>query len=85
MVLLEMILAYILAKLEAGNESEILDQLKEISGLKRASLTYGLYDICIEAQVETMEELDSFIFNRIRKIPGIHETVTLVTSRTFIK
>lgn len=80
-----MVLAYVLAKIETGNEIEILNRLKGIYGLNRASLTYGIYDLCIEAQLETMEELDSFVFNKIRKIPGVKETVTLVTSKTIVK
>ena len=60
-----MVLAYILAKLEAGNEEKILDRLSKINGLKKASLTYGVYDLCIEVKLETMEELDNLIFNKI--------------------
>jgi DNA-binding Lrp family transcriptional regulator len=77
-----MIFVYILGKLEAGTEDEILNSLKSISQVRKASLTYGTYDLCIEALFKTLEELDDFVFNVIRKIHGIKETATLVTSRT---
>jgi len=32
-----------------------------------------------------MEELDAFIFNVVRKIPGIKDTCTLIVARTFSK
>jgi DNA-binding Lrp family transcriptional regulator len=35
----------------------------------------------VEVSFNTMEELDRFIFDGIRRIPGIKETVTLVAFR----
>ncbi len=77
-----MIYVYILGKVKAGTEQEILDSLKNVRRMKKASITYGVYDICIEGEFKTMEELDQFILNVIRKIPGIQETVTLIASKT---
>lgn len=76
-----MIFVYILGKVGAGTENEVLTSLKSINQVRKASLTYGIYDLCIEALFENLEELDDFIFNVVRKISGIKETVTLVTSR----
>jgi len=77
-----MVFVYILGKVEPGNEIEVLNSFKSAGQVKRASLTYGAYDLCIEAQFKTMEELDDFIFNVVRKIPGIKDTVTLVAAKT---
>jgi len=77
-----MLSVYVLAKLEVGMEDEVLNSLKNVKDMEKASLTYGIYDLCIQAQFKTMEELDNFLFNIIRKIHGVKETVTLVTSRT---
>ena len=77
-----MISVYILGRLEAGTETEVLNSLKSINQVRKASLTYGIYDLCIEALFKNLEELDDFVFNVLRKIPGIKETVTLVTSRS---
>ena len=80
-----MVFAYILGKVETGNELEVLAALKNLVEVKRVSLTYGTYDLCIEAEVATMEALDDFIFKTVRKIPGINETATVVTAKTFPK
>jgi len=76
-----MIFVYVLGKVEAGNETGVLNSLKSVSPVRKASLTYGVYDLCVEAQFKTMEELDDFVINVVRKIPGIKDTVTLITSR----
>jgi DNA-binding Lrp family transcriptional regulator len=70
--------AYVLAKVEAGKDKEVLNETKKILGVKQAVPTYGVYDLHVEVSFETMEELDRFIFDKIRRIPGIKETVTLV-------
>jgi len=73
-----MITAYVLAKVEAGKDQEVLGEAKRISGVKQAVPTYGVYDLHVEVSFDTMEELDRFIFDKIRRIPGVKETVTLV-------
>jgi DNA-binding Lrp family transcriptional regulator len=76
-----MIIAYILAKVEAGKDAEVLTEAKKIPGVKQAVPTYGVYDLHVEVSFDTMEELDRFIFDKIRRIPGIKETATLVAFR----
>jgi DNA-binding Lrp family transcriptional regulator len=71
-----------LGKVETGAEQDILNALKNVKNLRKASLTYGVYDVCIEGEFKTMEELDDFILKVIRKISGIKETVTLIASQT---
>ena len=77
----QMITAYILAKVESGKDAEVLARTKEIPGVKQAVPTYGVYDLHVEVSFDMMEELDRFIFDKIRKIPGVKETVTLVAFR----
>lgn len=50
-------------------------------GVRHATPTYGVYDLHVEVSFETMEELDKFIFDGIRRISGIKETVTLTALR----
>jgi DNA-binding Lrp family transcriptional regulator len=76
-----MIIAYVLAKVEAGKDKEVLNETKKIPGVKQAVPTYGVYDLHVEVSFDTMEDLDRFIFDKIRKIQGIQETVTLVAFR----
>ncbi len=77
-----MIYVYILGKVETGTEQEVLNSLKDVKQMKKASLTYGIYDICIEAQFKSMENLDSFLLEVLRKVKGIKDTVTLIASKT---
>ena len=76
-----MVFAYILCKIDTDNEETLLKTILTYSGVRCVSLTYGIYDLCIEARVDTLEDLDYLVFNAIRKIPDITQTTTIITSR----
>ena len=71
---------YILAKVEAGKDREVLQEIKTINGVKKVSATYGTYDLCIEVHFQTIEELDAFVFDKLRVISKIKETVPVICS-----
>ena len=73
-----MVTAFILAKVESGKDEEVLKRVRKLKGVQHASPTYGVYDLHVEVSFENMDELDKFIFNEIRRLPGINETLTLV-------
>ncbi len=76
-----MVLAYILARVEAGKDQDVFEEVKKMSGVKQTSLTYGTYDLHVEVSFDNMEDLDKFIFDGIRKVQGVKETVTLVVPK----
>jgi DNA-binding Lrp family transcriptional regulator len=53
-------------------------EVRKMPGVKQAIPTYGVYDLHVEVSFGTMDELDKFIFDGIRRVPGIKETVTLI-------
>jgi DNA-binding Lrp family transcriptional regulator len=70
--------AYVLAKIEIGKDKQTLETIKKLAGATEVTFTYGAYDLHAKVKFDTMEELDEFIFEKIRKIDGIKETMTLV-------
>jgi len=70
--------AYVLAKVEIGKDKKILETIKKLAGATEVTFTYGAYDLHAKVKFDTMEELDDFIFEKMRKISGIKETMTLV-------
>ncbi len=70
--------AYILIKTASGFEKKILASLKEFSSVEHADLVYGLYDIIVKVKMNNSEELDSFIFDVLRPMQGVVETMTCI-------
>ena len=67
-----------LAKIEVGKDKQALKAIKKFAETKAITFTYGAYDLHVEVKFDTMEELDEFIFNKMRKVDGIKDTMTLV-------
>jgi len=73
--------AYVLVSCEIGTEHELLLQLKKIDGIKDVTITYGDYDLIVEAETENESKMNELIASKIRKLGKIRSTVTLrVTS-----
>lgn len=73
--------AYVLVSCEIGTEHDLVSQLKKIDGIKHVTITYGDYDIVLEAETNNEKEMNELIATKIRKIEKIRSTITLrVTS-----
>lgn len=73
----------VLLNSEIGSESKVLDDLVKLDEVERAYLIYGVYDILAEVTADTMEELQAIITGKVRLIPGVRSTLTLVVSRRY--
>lgn len=75
-----MISAYLLARVKPGKDREVLAKLGKLRPVKNAVTLYGEYDIIAKLQVETLDDLDAFIFDTVRAIAGIDATTTLIAT-----
>lgn len=71
-------LAYVLINCHLGSEKSVIEQLKKISDIKEARGTFGVYDIVAKVQCDRVEKLREIITWKIRKIPEIQATLTLM-------
>ncbi len=75
-----MVIAFVLISCDLGIEENVISELKIIEGIKEIFVTFGVYDILVKAEAENFETLrDTIITWKIRKIPGIRSTLTLMT------
>ncbi len=68
---------------ESGSEGRIIDEIREIKGVKECVRTTGPYDILAIVESNTVELLKEIIENKIRKIPNVTATTTLVIATRF--
>ncbi len=75
-----MVIAFVLISCDLGTEDNVISGLKTIEGIKEIFVAFGVYDILVKAEAENFETLrDTIITWKIRKIPGIRSTLTLMT------
>jgi DNA-binding Lrp family transcriptional regulator len=63
---------------ELGRENDILEQMRLVESVKEVYITYGVYDLIAIVEAETREELKRAITDKIRTIPGLNTTLTMV-------
>ena len=59
-------------------EVTVMTALESISEVKETSICYGLYDIIVRLEAETMEEIKIAIQKKIRRINMVRSTITLI-------
>jgi len=73
-----MVQAYILLNVEPGAEGKVLEQLKNIGIVKEAYISYGVYDLIIMLEAETMDQLKDAVSHKIRSTDQVRSSVTLM-------
>ena len=70
--------AYILVNCTLGSEEKIISELTSLPDVKEVRGTYGVHDVFVKVRSNDTESMNNTITNKIRKVPGITSTVTLV-------
>ena len=70
--------AYVLINCELGSEEFVISELKSIEGVAEVNGTFGAYDILAKVESSQVEALREIITWKIRKIPKIRSTLTLM-------
>ena len=70
--------AFILVNCAVGSEEKIINEIAKLSDVKEVRGTYGVHDIFVKVKSDDTQTLNHTITSKIRKIPGITSTATLV-------
>ena len=70
--------AYVLINCDMGTEGSVINDIKSIAGVKSVNGVFGAYDIIVEVQTPTIDNLRETITMKIRKLEGVRTTLTLL-------
>lgn len=76
-----MITSYTLARVLPAKDKEAYQKVRTFKEVKDVILTYGEYDLIIRVESNSLEDLDHFIFNKLRTTDGITATTTLLEAK----
>lgn len=80
----ELVTAFILIKTGTGEQMNFLRSVKEellkLPGVKEAYGVFGRFDVIAKVEVPTLDELARLVTDRIRDIPGVVATETMIVS-----
>jgi DNA-binding Lrp family transcriptional regulator len=77
------VLAYILFKVGSGTEREVAQKLIEFDEVLQADIIFGEYDVLAKMSTEDLESLEDFVSEKIRTVPNVLVTSTMIISREY--
>ncbi|MCW4015159.1 MAG: Lrp/AsnC ligand binding domain-containing protein [Candidatus Bathyarchaeota archaeon] len=78
------VIAYVLVTLNPGSEKNILQKVADFKEVTRVSMTYGEYDGLLQVSTDTLDELNEFLTDKLRALPDIFQTATLIVAKTHV-
>jgi len=76
-----MVTSYTLARVHPAMDRDVYNEVKKFSEVKEVIITYGEYDLILKIESDSLEDLDDFVFNKLRRIEGVAATTTLLEAR----
>ncbi len=71
--------AYVLIVTDPGQTKQVREELKSVPNVTEMNEVMGPYDIVVEIEVESLQEVPAILGERIRIIDGIQSTTSLIT------
>ena len=68
--------AYILIQTEVGKASNVVEEIRRLTGIVEADDVTGPYDVIVKAKAETMDELGKMVVSQVQLVEGITRTLT---------
>jgi DNA-binding Lrp family transcriptional regulator len=72
--------AYVLVNTQIGEEQAVRDKLAEIEGVTKAELVYGVYDIVVTIEHESMSALKQVVNDKVRRVDDVRSTLTMIVT-----
>jgi len=77
------VLAYVLVTLQSGSEKNVLKKVSSFKEVKEVDMVYGEYDAIVKVLVDEISELDTFLTDKLRVLPDIYLTTTMIVARQY--
>ena len=74
-----------MVKVDVGRDREVfteIQNLQKIYRVKEVASVFGVYDLVVKVEAEAHKDLETVVFDALRQIPGVRETITLVVVRS---
>jgi DNA-binding Lrp family transcriptional regulator len=68
--------AYVLIQTDIGKAAQVAQQVSDIEGVLTAEAVTGPYDVIVQAEAPSMDELGRMVVGDVQQIEGITRTIT---------
>jgi DNA-binding Lrp family transcriptional regulator len=71
-------LAYIFINTETGFTLQVLTATKNLKKVREVSAVYGVYDIVVKVEAESLNNLKDTVTSKIRRVNQVRSTFTMI-------
>ncbi len=75
-----MVVAYVMLTVSPHTERKVCKLLSSMSEIVEVNELYGEYDIIIKVRLSSLQELDTFLTDKIRSIGDVRLTSTMIVA-----
>lgn len=68
--------AYVLVQADVGRAAAVALEVARISGVKSAEVLTGPYDVMVQAEARTLDDLGKLVVAKIQAVEGVTRTLT---------
>lgn len=62
---------------DLGAEQDILNEIRSIPHVTEVHVVYGVYDLVVKVEADTLQELKDTVFDRLRSLERVRSTLTM--------
>ena len=74
-------LAYILLGVQPNTEDKVYTKLKKLKEVRAVNIMFGSWDVLAQVEVNSTQALNEFMLDKIRKIPEVSLTATMIVAK----
>ena len=75
-----MVMAYIMVRVDAGEERDVIKKIQKLPEVKDSNIIYGEWDVVMKIKVKNVEEITAFVVDKLRKIKAVKLTSTMIVA-----
>jgi len=77
------VVAYVAVTMKSGAEKEVLKKVVTLKEVTEVNLLYGEYDAIVKIRVEDLSQLDKFLTEKLRVLPDVFQTASLIVAKQY--
>lgn len=70
--------AFVLINADLGAERDMVNQIRTIPNVVEVQVVYGVYDIVVIVEADSLEKVKETITHRLRTLEKIRSTLTMI-------
>ena len=70
--------SYVLMSLAVGSDEKVVSEVLNLPNVKECHRVYGVYDMIVKVEADSMDHLKEVITWKIRRLDGVRSTLTMI-------